>query len=126
MRGMKSGAGTALTGLAHLAQSVADILNTPIGARIMLHEYGSELPNLIDQPMNAVTRQRLYAAVATALQRWEPRIRLSRVRLERGARDGAFVLKLTGQRLDVPARSAANDAFDFTFNRAAGGVLQAA
>lgn len=126
MRGMKSGVGRPLSGREHLAQSIADILNTPRGARLMLHQYGSDLPNLIDQPMNALTRQRLYAAVATALQRWEPRIRLTRVRLERGTRDGAFVLNLTGRRLDVPARSAANDDFDLTFNRAAGGVLQAA
>lgn len=126
MRGMQSGTGKPLSGLEHLAQSIADILTTPIGSRVMLHEYGSALPELIDQPMNKLTRQRLFAATATALQRWEPRIRLTKVSLERGARDGAFVLGLVGQRLDVPARSALT-AFDLNLNLSAGGgALQAA
>ncbi|NBW10479.1 MAG: baseplate assembly protein [Caulobacteraceae bacterium] len=116
MRGMTSGSGLALEGAAHLRQSVTDILTTPLGSRIMRFDYGSLLPELIDQPMNAVTRMKIFGAVASALQRWEPRLRLTKVGLERGDRDGAFVLQLVGQRLDVPARAAANDNFDLTLN----------
>lgn len=106
MRGMQADTGRPLEGLAHLAQSIADILTTPIGSRVMRRDYGSNLPDLIDQPMNGVTRLRVFAATAGALQRWEPRIRLTRVALERGARDGAWRLSLEGVRRDVPARSA--------------------
>ncbi|WP_292065983.1 GPW/gp25 family protein [Brevundimonas sp. UBA7664] len=112
MRGMQAGTGKPISGLDHLIQSIADILTTPLGSRVMRRDYGSALPDLIDQPMNGATRMRLFGAVATALQRWEPRIRLTRVWLERGARDGSWILTLAGRRLDVPARSELA-AFDF-------------
>ena len=77
---------------AHLAQSVADILTTPIGTRVMRREYGSQLPDLVDWPTNPATRLLAYAATAMALMRWEPRIRLSRVELFLGDRPGQAVL----------------------------------
>ena len=33
---------------AHLNQSIADILTTPIGTRVMRPDYGSNIPRLID------------------------------------------------------------------------------
>ncbi|MOA66276.1 hypothetical protein D3C78_1929800 [compost metagenome] len=44
---------------------------------------------------------RLYAASAMALMRWEPRIRLSRVRLTLGNVPGSAVLDLEGTRVDT-------------------------
>lgn len=75
--------GRAITGLEHLRQSVGDILSTPIGSRVMRREYGSLVPELLDHPDNDATRVRLNAAVAGALMRWEPRIRLTRITMER-------------------------------------------
>lgn len=66
---------------AHLGQSIADILFTPIGSRVMRRDYGSALPSLLDAPVNGETLVDLYAAAAEALDRWEPRIRLDRVAL---------------------------------------------
>ena len=37
---------------AHIKQSIADILLTPIGSRIQRRDYGSRMPELIDRPMN--------------------------------------------------------------------------
>ena len=71
MRGMSAETGASLEGDDHLRQSIADILTTPVGSRVMRREYGSELPFLIDQPMNPATRQALYAATAAALARWQ-------------------------------------------------------
>lgn len=88
---------------AHLAQSVADILTTPIGTRVMRREYGSQLPDLVDWPTNAATRLLAYAATAMALMRWEPRIRLSRVELFLGDRPGQAVLDLEGTHTDSNA-----------------------
>ena len=63
----------------HIAQSVADIVTTPLGSRVMRRDYGSLLPLLLDQPDNAATQIRITSAVAGALMRWEPRVRLMRL-----------------------------------------------
>ena len=63
--------GKAIGELAHLRQSVGDILTTPIGSRVMRHEYGSQVPMLVDQPDNQITQLRLLSAAASALMRWE-------------------------------------------------------
>lgn len=94
MIGMDAATGRALSGLEHLSQSIADILTTPLGSRVMRRDYGSLLPELICQPFNDATKLRLYGATALALMRWEPRIRLIRVQLYQGATAGAFTLEL--------------------------------
>ncbi|WP_439587659.1 GPW/gp25 family protein [Hydrogenophaga sp.] len=88
--------GQPLHGMAHLQQSIADILRTPIGTRLMRRSYGSLLPQLIDQPDNPATRVRVYAATAGALMRWEPRLRLSRVRWQASTRPGQVLLQIEG------------------------------
>jgi phage baseplate assembly protein W len=104
MMGMDARTGKALSGDAHLAQSIADILATPLGTRIMRRDYGSRVPDLIDAPANAATRVQLYAATATALMRWEPRITLKRVVLSASnALQGRWVLDLVGARSDTGA-----------------------
>ena len=105
MRGMSAITGAPIDGLAHLQQSIADILTTPVGSRVMRRDYGSQLPQLIDQPYNNATRIRLYAAIATALMRWEPRVRLTRVAIDIGAEPGAVVVTLEGTRTDTPTAS---------------------
>lgn len=93
MRGMEAHTGRALSGLDHLRQSVRDILTTRIGTRVMRRDYGSDLPTLVDRPMNAALTIELYAATAKALRRWEPRMRLRRVVIER-AEPGRVILTL--------------------------------
>ena len=95
MMGMHAATGRSLTGLGHLRQSVADIITTPIGSRIRRRRYGSEVPELIDQPLNSATQLRIYAATAFALRRWEPRLQLASVQLTRDT-DGAIALLLDG------------------------------
>ena len=79
MRGTDARTGKALDGLAHLRQSIRDILTTPIGSRVMRREYGSRLFDLTDNPINDETLVEMYAATAEALQTWEPRLRVLRV-----------------------------------------------
>jgi phage baseplate assembly protein W len=91
--------------LEHIAQSVADIITTPLYSRVMRREYGSLLPYLIDQPDNGATTLRLYAAVAAALMRWEPRIRIARLQIARDPeRPGYAELRLTGSYVGQPLR----------------------
>lgn len=99
MIGMDRATGAELAGRNHLAQSVADILTTPIGSRVMRRDYGSALFELIDQPMTPVGKLRMYAATAMALARWEPRIRLTRVAVSADAQ-GRAVIDLEGQNLE--------------------------
>lgn len=96
MIGMDRSTGQPLQGVDHLRQSIADILGTPIGSRLMRRDYGSLLPSLIDQPDNGATRVRIFSATAGALMKWEPRLRLSRIRLHTGTRPGQVLLDLEG------------------------------
>lgn len=92
--------GSTISVLEHIRQSVEDILTTPIGSRIMRREYGSQLPELIDQPFNNTTRLLAYAAITVALMRWEVRIRLSRVQLSGATFSGQIELTIEGTLVD--------------------------
>lgn len=92
--------GTALGTVEHIGQSIRDILTTRLGTRVMRREYGSLLPELVDQPFNDTTRLRVYAASVIALMRWEPRVRLSRVQLLGAKLQGPVVITLEGSIVD--------------------------
>lgn len=81
----------------HLSQSIVDILTTPVGTRVMRRDYGSELPLLLDAPMNGETMVDLFMATADALDRWEPRLRLQRVQVLEAFAGGKLVLQLSGE-----------------------------
>lgn len=101
MPGMNAKNGRTMDPLAHIEQSVADILTTPIGSRVMRREYGSLLPELIDQPLNGPTALRAYSATVVALMKWEPRIRVQQItRQVSTQRPGRFDLIITGRRVD--------------------------
>lgn len=100
MQGMSRFSGRALGGDAHLLQSIADILTTPLGSRIMRRDYGSLLFELVDQPVNDRTRLRLFAAIAVALGRWEPRIAITRIAVTAQA-PGTLEVSLEATRTDT-------------------------
>ncbi len=102
MRGLSATTGQAIEGVAHLRQSLNDILSTPLGSRVMRRDYGSLLPRLIDQPATPALALRLVSATADAIRRWEPRLRLTRVAVAALA-PGAWRLTLEGVRTDLPA-----------------------
>lgn len=79
MSGMNAAAGTRLTGLDHIRQSIADILSTPLESRVMRREYGSLLPELIGRPLSDILVLQVYAATVMAIARWEPRVRIERI-----------------------------------------------
>ncbi|KVE36755.1 GPW/gp25 family protein, partial [Burkholderia sp. TSV86] len=80
MDGTSASDGKPRAGIAHLRQSIIDILTTPVGSRVMRRDYGSRLYQLVDAPLNAETIVDLYAATAEALAAWEPRFRLTQVK----------------------------------------------
>lgn len=98
MIGTNAKTGKALSGIDHLRQSIGDILSTPIGSRVMRRDYGSRLFELVDRPTNAAFFVELYAATAEALDKWEPRIRVTAVDASQDAA-GRVALTVTGNYL---------------------------
>ena len=98
MQGMNATTGRAIDGDAHLHQSIAKILTTPTSTRLQRRAFGADLADLVDAPYHDATRVRLYAATATALMRWEPRLKLTRVTLssDRQAASGAVTIDIEG------------------------------
>ncbi len=95
MRGMDAKTGKVLEGLEHLKQSIIDILTTPINSRIMRRDYGSRLFELVDKPINRDLTLEIYAATAEALEKWEKRFKLEKVKVE-GVKEGRVTLNLEG------------------------------
>lgn len=99
MQGMDRTTGVALFGIEHLRQSIADILTTPIGSRVMRRDYGSRLFELVDRPVNAGWLIDAYAYTAAALDVWEPRFRLLQVKVSGQTVAGHPVIDLVGRYL---------------------------
>ncbi|PID37305.1 MAG: hypothetical protein CR993_00925 [Rhodobacterales bacterium] len=87
--------GGAVEGWDHVVQSIQTILATRLNARVFRREFGSEVPALVDAPMNEANVLALYVAVAEALERWEPRFELTDVAVE-GAESGSITMTLIG------------------------------
>ncbi|MGG7447743.1 GPW/gp25 family protein [Kosakonia oryzendophytica] len=94
--GLNRTTGASLTDTAHIRQSISDILRTPIGSRVMRRDYGSQLFEMIDQPQTPALALQIQAACYMALLKWEPRISVSAVTVERQF-DGKMIVNLTGQ-----------------------------
>jgi phage baseplate assembly protein W len=98
MDGIHALTGKRLGGMAHLRQSIRDILTTPIGTRVMRRDYGSRLARLVDAPINSDTILEMYAATAEALRANEPRFKLHKARIV-SAVPGRIEMDLTGEYL---------------------------
>lgn len=94
--GVNGQTGAALTDWDHTRQSIAKILNTPIGARVMRRDFGSELPDLVDAKMTRRNVLALYSSAATAIQKWEPRFRMRFGKVSRADASGAISLEIFG------------------------------
>ncbi len=95
MRGMNASTGKELEGIEHLKQSIIDILTTPINSRVMRRDYGSRLFELVDKPINRDLTLAIYAEVAKALQKWEERFKLEKVKITE-VKEGKVTLDLEG------------------------------
>ncbi len=73
-----------LDGPEKVRQSIYLILETEPGERLMRPAFGCGLRRYLMLPNTVATRSLLAREVETALARWEPRIRLTGVRVEAG------------------------------------------
>lgn len=67
--------------LISIEESIKDILQTPLGSRVMLPEYGSRLYELIDKKIDDEFRANLSWYVIEAVEKWEKRIKIDEVKL---------------------------------------------
>lgn len=97
--------GKELTGAADVEQAIGEILRCIPGDRIMRADYGSELFELTDTPMNGTGKARFTAAVAEAIKKFEPRVRITKATItgEPGVMTQTIVgtIKATNQRIVV-------------------------
>lgn len=101
MPGMNVQTGKRLDGIEHIRQSVADIITTPIGSRVMRRDYGSLVPELLDMPMSDALMMQVYAATVIAVSQWEPRIKITGTRRDVSTTaPGSIVIELVGQTND--------------------------
>ena len=101
MAGMNVTTGKRLEGIDHIRQSIADIITTPIGSRVMRRDYGSLIPELLDRPMHDALLMQLYAATVIAVSRWESRIQITGIRRTVNTQQpGAVLIELQGKTAD--------------------------
>jgi phage baseplate assembly protein W len=86
--------GKRVTDWAHVVSSLEDLLTTRLLSRVMLREYGSTMPELIDAPMNDASLMLFFSAVATACALWEPRVELTNLEFVEADRDGRVALRM--------------------------------
>ncbi|MCA8182507.1 GPW/gp25 family protein [Burkholderia vietnamiensis] len=102
MIGMNAQTGRYIGGEDHLRQSVAVIFSTPMFSRVKRRLFGCGLPDRIDAPGNQAVLTQVYADIATALMRWEPRLTVTRVAIDADAftsgefSDGAVPIVIEG------------------------------
>ena len=87
--------GKTISEIAHIKQSVANILTTPIGSRIMRRDYGSRLFEKIDRPINGELIAEIYSDVIEALFIWEPRFEVEQITVQ-NIEKGKIIIDLEG------------------------------
>lgn len=98
--GLNSATGRAISDLGHIWQSIRDILTTQEGTRVMRRLYGSQVPMLIDQPLNEVTRLRVMSAAVAAIVKWEPRVQVNSASFQIDG-EGAMTVDLDADRVEI-------------------------
>ena len=80
-------------------QSIEIILDTEPGERIMLPEFGCGLRRFLMEPNNLTTRTGMQHEISAALERWEPRIRLTNVAVTAGDDPSLVWIEIAYERL---------------------------
>lgn len=96
--GMDRYTGRAVSGVEQIRQRLTDVIMTPIGSRLMRRDYGSRVPELLDDPANAATALRVSAATTESILRHVPELHPTRIQLlPTDAAAGDWSLYIEGQ-----------------------------
>jgi len=101
MAGLNRDTGKLLDGWPHVVQSLMVIFTTGFGTRVMRRWFGSSVPQLLGESIVPSTVVRFYGAVATAIELWEPRFRVTKVTplaaAPEATRGGLLGLRIDGE-----------------------------
>ena len=95
--GLNAATGTILTGWEHVLQSLSDIFTTGFGERIIREWYGSFVPNLLGQLITPDEVTPFFVAITSAIEQWEPRFRVTEIKVLKATREGALHFYLDGE-----------------------------
>ncbi len=88
---MNVNTGKAISEIAHIKQSIANILTTPIGSRVMRRDYGSRLFDKIDRPLNGELIAEIYSDIVESLFTWEPRFEVEQVTVQSISKESGVI-----------------------------------
>lgn len=95
--GLNATSGLVLTGWDHVLQSLSDIFTTCFGERIIREWYGSFVPNLLGRLITPQEVTPFFVAITSAIEQWEPRYRVSEIKVLKATREGALHFYLDGE-----------------------------
>ena len=79
----------------NVRQSIAVILRTRPGERLLMPEFGCNLEHYLFEPNTLATLRLIQEEVKRTLMRWEPRIRLDDVRVDSTLHDTRVMVDIT-------------------------------
>ena len=95
--GLNAATGTILTGWEHVLQSLSDIFTVAFGERIIREWYGSFVPNLLGQLITPDEVPPFFVAITSAIDQWEPRFRVTEIKVLKATREGGLHFYLDGE-----------------------------
>jgi phage baseplate assembly protein W len=75
-----------------IGQSIRIILGTPVGSRVMNRDFGSRLEELLFEPNDAILDIKLRNAVVEAISKFEPRVVINQVLIDRSQNQRAVTI----------------------------------
>lgn len=95
--GLDARSGSVLTGWDHVLQSLSDIFTTGFGERIIREWYGSFAPHLLGRLITPEEVTPFFVAITSAIEQWEPRYRVSEIKVLKATREGALYFYIDGE-----------------------------
>lgn len=89
--------GGTVSGWAHVEQSLRDIFFTRFGERVMREWYGSFVPDLLGRNITPEEVVPFFAAMASAIEQFEPRFRVTAITPVKVTRAGEIEIFLSGE-----------------------------
>lgn len=88
--------GADIVGWDHVEQSIIEILSTEFGERTWHEWFGSSTPRFLGKSLSAKLVLRLSASIAAAINQWEPRYLVKRVKPVNLDNNGRVALRIEG------------------------------
>lgn len=89
--------GADIRGWQHVLQCLHTIFTTRFGERVIREWYGSMVPRFLGENLTTRTVVPFFAAIASAIEQWEPRYRITRIVPESVGRDGHLRVMIEGE-----------------------------